>query len=181
MLLALFALALAGCGLPWSQSSARVSALPDAKQIVRMTIPIPNPRVELLDPAYDYSEASSWQAQELVYSGLMTLDTSLRPVPALADQVAVSPDGLRYTFHLRRGARFSDGSPITSADAAFSIARLLLGSHTAAGTYYSSLLGFDALEAGWTTGSWVAWHDGAIARQLGGGPLARALLTPDPS
>ena len=176
LLLALVALTLASCGLPWGQSSARISALPDAKQVLRLTLDTANNTtgLALLDPAHSSGESSDQQALTLVYSGLMTYDASLRPVPALADHVTVSPDGLRYTFHIRNGARFSDGSPITSSDAAFSIARLILGHQPSGGWFFSALSGFEAATSGWATGSQVALHDDQVARQLGSGPLARA-------
>ena len=41
-------------------------------------------------------------------------------VPMIAKSWEVSPDGLTWTFHLRRGAKFSDGHPITSEDVLFS-------------------------------------------------------------
>lgn len=44
--------------------------------------------------------------------------------PALAERWTESEDGLTYTLSLRRGVRFSDGSPFTSADVLFS-ARVL--------------------------------------------------------
>ena len=59
-----------------------------------------------------------------VYDVLVRVDRSgTRLEPGLAERWEISDDGLTYTLHLRE-ARFSDGSPITSADAAFSLTRL---------------------------------------------------------
>jgi peptide/nickel transport system substrate-binding protein len=45
--------------------------------------------------------------------------------PALAKTWKVSPDGRRYTLHLRRGIRFSDGRPFDAADVVFTFQVLL--------------------------------------------------------
>ena len=45
--------------------------------------------------------------------------------PDLAETYTASPDGRVLTFHLRHGLRFSDGSDLTSRDAAWSIRRVL--------------------------------------------------------
>jgi peptide/nickel transport system substrate-binding protein len=45
--------------------------------------------------------------------------------PQLAQSYSVSPQGTSITFKLRRGLRFSDGSPLTSADVAWSLRRVL--------------------------------------------------------
>lgn len=56
-----------------------------------------------------------------VLEGLLAYDFDLRPQPQLATAWNVSPDGLRYTFTLRRNVRWHDGTPFSSADVAFSI------------------------------------------------------------
>ena len=57
----------------------------------------------------------------LTYSGLMGLagDGSLTPV--LASGYTISPDGKTYTFILRKGATFSDGTPVTASDVVFTV------------------------------------------------------------
>lgn len=48
-----------------------------------------------------------------------------RPVPGLAERWDISPDGLRYVFHLREGLRWSTGEPISARDVVESWARVL--------------------------------------------------------
>ncbi|MFA5257787.1 MAG: peptide ABC transporter substrate-binding protein [Opitutales bacterium] len=61
-----------------------------------------------------------------LFEGLTSPDPhSLEPVPAVAESWELSPDGLRYTFHLRPDACWSDGSALGSADFMFSWERLL--------------------------------------------------------
>lgn len=47
------------------------------------------------------------------------------PLPGAAERFEVSADGLTYTFHLRRGAVWSNGEPVTAADFVASYRRLL--------------------------------------------------------
>ena len=56
-----------------------------------------------------------------VYDGLLEYDTELKPQPSLAQSWEVSPDGQTITFELRKGVKFHDGKPLTSADVQFSI------------------------------------------------------------
>jgi oligopeptide transport system substrate-binding protein len=51
-----------------------------------------------------------------VMEGLYRLDADLKPQPAQAEGVEVSDDKLTYTFTLRDGIKWSDGSPVTSQD-----------------------------------------------------------------
>ena len=59
-----------------------------------------------------------------VYEGLVKYDNGTsKIVPAIASSWTVSPDGKTYTFTLRSGLTFHDGTPVDSAAAAFSFAR----------------------------------------------------------
>jgi peptide/nickel transport system substrate-binding protein len=54
------------------------------------------------------------------YNGLLQVDptdpTGTKPAPDLAESWTISKDGLLYTFKLRRGVKFHDGSEMTSKD-----------------------------------------------------------------
>jgi peptide/nickel transport system substrate-binding protein len=62
-------------------------------------------------------------ADEMLYAGLVrnAPNGEAKVVPSLAEKWDVSKDGLTYTFHLRPGIKFSDGSPITAEDVAWNI------------------------------------------------------------
>ncbi|HEV8701395.1 MAG TPA: ABC transporter substrate-binding protein [Candidatus Polarisedimenticolia bacterium] len=61
----------------------------------------------------------------LVGDGLVDCDERLQIVPRLAESWEFSPDGRVLTFHLRRGARFHDGLPVTSADVRYTYERVI--------------------------------------------------------
>jgi peptide/nickel transport system substrate-binding protein len=74
-------------------------------------------------PSYDgHREGTFGTVHPLAphYNTLLRIDptdrTGTRPVGDLADSWTISPDGLTYTFKLRPGVRFHDGSPMTSRD-----------------------------------------------------------------
>jgi ABC-type transport system substrate-binding protein len=61
-----------------------------------------------------------------LYDGLYRwLDNPPVLQPWLAESHTVSPDGLTYTFKLRRGAKFHDGTEVTAEDVRYSIERIL--------------------------------------------------------
>ena len=47
------------------------------------------------------------------------------PVPGLADSWETSDDGLTWTFHLNKDAKWHDGKPVTSEDVAYTYQRIL--------------------------------------------------------
>lgn len=68
-----------------------------------------------------YDNAAIWTVEEL-YETLVQPTVDGKGVePALATKWTQSPDKLSWTFTLRDGLKFSNGTPITSADVKFSI------------------------------------------------------------
>lgn len=59
----------------------------------------------------------------LVYDTLISMDSKGDFKPQLLDNWKISADGMVYTFTLRDGVKFSDGTPITGEDCAASIKR----------------------------------------------------------
>lgn len=64
--------------------------------------------------------------QRFMFEPLLSADPHGNPVPILASQVpsrengGVSQDGLTITYHLRKNARWTDGTPVSSRDVQFS-------------------------------------------------------------
>ncbi|GAB2691881.1 peptide ABC transporter substrate-binding protein [Hymenobacter frigidus] len=115
-------LLLAGC-----HDAARPAA--DERRVFRYNQP---EALSSLDPAFARNQANSWAVSQL-FNGLMELDSTLLPVPALARRYSISPDGRLYTFVLRPGVRFHDsdvfaggkGRAVTAADFVYSFRRIL--------------------------------------------------------
>lgn len=61
-----------------------------------------------------------------LFEGLASEDPKdLSPVPGLAERWEISPDGLTYTFFLRKDGTWSDGSPLTAQDCLESYKRMI--------------------------------------------------------
>src|SRR5216684_5135239 len=60
-----------------------------------------------------------------VFEPLLTFDKDLKPGPGAASSYDVSQDGKTYTFHLKQGAKWSDGQPVTAKDFVYSYKRIL--------------------------------------------------------
>jgi peptide/nickel transport system substrate-binding protein len=66
------------------------------------------------------TETSSRDIGDLLFTTLVNYDyTTQKFGPELAKSWEVAPDGVTWTFHLRKGAAFSDGHPITAEDVLF--------------------------------------------------------------
>src|SRR4051812_7058626 len=110
-----------------ADSHAPAAPVPGAKPGGTITVLLNNP-FEHLDPARTY--ISRAQLTNLLLQRTLTAfrprsaDGKLELVGDLATDTGQPGDGGReWTFRLREGLRFEDGSPITSADVAYAIAR----------------------------------------------------------
>jgi peptide/nickel transport system substrate-binding protein len=77
-----------------------------------------------LDP-HKTSAYFSFEVLENVFDTLVEPDANLEMRPALAESWNVSPDQLTWTFRLRPGVRFHDGSPFTADDVVYSYRRII--------------------------------------------------------
>lgn len=106
-----------------SSLASTVFALPALAQgkdnvIVCQTLEPP-----VLDPTGGAAAAIREIGYDNIFESLLAFDASAKAQPRLADSWVISPDGLKYTFTLRKGVSFHDGTPLTSADVKFSFER----------------------------------------------------------
>ncbi|HEY1631844.1 MAG TPA: peptide ABC transporter substrate-binding protein [Rhizomicrobium sp.] len=71
--------------------------------------------IKSLDPAFIQGNWENWLLGD-VMMGLTTEGPRSEPIPGAAESWEVSPDGLTWTFHMRKGAVWSDGVPVTARD-----------------------------------------------------------------
>ncbi len=104
-----------------------LTALPavaqDATRVLRV---IPSADVSELDPTRGANLVSRIYSQ-MVFDTLFALDHDLSPKPMMVERESVSPDALTYTFTLRPGLKFHDGTPVTTRDVVASLDRWMGG------------------------------------------------------
>lgn len=100
-------------------TASDISKLPDIAKKRTDTI-----IVGLTDPSgsftpYFQQSGYDGNVSSLLYTSLVKVDDKGVPIPGLAESWEISADSLTYTFHLRKDLKFSDGSPLTADDVAF--------------------------------------------------------------
>src|SRR5258708_37045162 len=105
--------------------------------------------IQTFDPGLS-TDLPSNQAIGHGFIGLVPLDDQMAVRPQLASSWSLAPDGLTWTFNLRHNLKFSDGTPLTSADVAYSIDRALQPAEhsTVAPIYLALVADSDKLLAG---------------------------------
>lgn len=172
----LLAAGLAGCGTPPEPAPS-----PTATES-----PSPTPQARPMEFALPcYPQASfhpitgtgrtNLALAGLMYDGLYELDQNFEPQPALSVSHTVSENGLVWTFALRQGVTFSDGSPLTAAEiaASLNLARIspLYSARFAGVTDIAAANGMVTVTLSRANGALPALLDIPIVKETGGVPL----------
>jgi len=83
---------------------------------------VPHADLKILDPTFTTAYISR-NFGYMVYDTLFAQDAKGQPKPQMVDKWTTSKDGKEWTFTLRPGLKFSDGSAVTAADAVASLQR----------------------------------------------------------
>jgi peptide/nickel transport system substrate-binding protein len=126
--------------IAWPALSLRANA--DGQKILRMAY---GSEVATLDPIKTVF-GPDIMIQGLMYARLLHANADRSKVgPGLAEKWEISEDGKTYTFHLRP-AKFSDGSPLTATDVAFSYHRMRFQKDSAYAAPFQPLVKIEATD-----------------------------------
>jgi len=113
------------CFKPFLVMLVLVVALPAQPAFAAAVVRLGNPgEPETLDP-HRYNLRLEETILTDLFLGLTTFDADGRTVPGAAESWTVSDDGMTWTFRLRPGLRWSDGTPLGAADFVYAFRRLL--------------------------------------------------------
>ncbi|HUR00079.1 MAG TPA: ABC transporter substrate-binding protein [Gemmatimonadaceae bacterium] len=77
-----------------------------------------------MDPALS-TDVPTGRVVAYLFDGLTRFTPDAKVVPGLAKSWDISPDGITYTFHLRSGVKFHDGTPFTAKNVVATFQRVL--------------------------------------------------------
>lgn len=108
---------LSACG---GTSGGNGSQAPDSKQVLSVSLVPAANDIRRLDPQR-ITDLYSFEAAQPVFPGLYTYDDNYNIVPWAAQALpTISDGGLTYTFKIRSGLKWSDGTPIDANTFAYS-------------------------------------------------------------
>ena len=127
LLAVLMTVALCACGGGQSaktdQSAPETGSTGEAASGGEITVGIASDLDSSLDPHVSSSLAGTREVLFNIYEGLVKPDTQGNLIPAVAEKCAVNDAADQYTFTLREGVRFHDGSEVTVGDIVYSLTR----------------------------------------------------------
>lgn len=119
--MALLALALSACG-----SGSSTTSSPSASGGTAVVAIDSDPETLNLGITTGYSAGD---VGSKIFEGLIWLDPSFTPQPALASSWTISPDGKTYTFKLHQNVKWQDGQAFSSADVKTTFDQILAKFH----------------------------------------------------
>ncbi|HEY4387560.1 MAG TPA: peptide ABC transporter substrate-binding protein, partial [Ktedonobacteraceae bacterium] len=143
--------AMAACGgSPSPVIGTRNTPVPAAQEV--LTLPnVGTSEISTLDPAQGPDQNSAL-AVGMIYSGLVRTDKNLNVIPDQATWQSSDNDTV-YTFTLKPGLKFSDGTPVTAYDYVYTWTRALLPATKSpvASFFEAQIVGADAVSSGKST------------------------------
>ena len=129
-------------------ASASLAHAEEAKQGGSMVVTYKDD-ISTLDPAIGY-DWQNWSMIKSLFDGLMDYKPGTTDlVPDLAESYEVAPDGLSYTFKLRKGVKFHNGRELTADDVKWSIERAVRPETQSPGQgFFNMIAGFADVTAG---------------------------------
>jgi len=123
--------------------------VPGGTFVLRASHDPPNLSPHVVDPL---DLLATRLTQGRIYETLYRIDSSDHPryqlLPAAAESHEESPDHLTFTFHLRKGMRFHDGTPVTARDVEATLRKILDPSEPTASarSYFTDVKEYKALD-----------------------------------
>ncbi len=148
LLMPMIVLCCAACAAQPQGSASRppdVSLEPDASRFLVAVEDEPD-TVDFQCTSIHYTVAQN------VFNRLVEMESDkngeMEILPSLAESWEISEDGRTYTFHLREGVTFSNGSALSASDVEYTFVRLLTHPNSCNRDIADGIMGAQALESG---------------------------------
>ncbi len=125
ILACLMALSIAACGVPETQNDPSKGSEENSNATEPSTPAAPVAQELVIGESDDLggydpmSNMNPFTIRALIFDTLIQLDYDYTMKPALAESWEMAPDGMKWTFHLRKGVTFHDGEPWNAEAAKF--------------------------------------------------------------
>lgn len=110
---------LAAGALTAAPATIRAQTTPTAARTLKAVL---HGDLRVFDPVWTTANMTSYHAA-MVYDMLFGVNDKFEPQPQMVSKYGLSDDKKTYTFELRDGLKFSDGSPVTARDCVASVRR----------------------------------------------------------